>query len=109
MRTVHPVEVLTGHTNSVFATAFMPGSHTLVSGSLDGSLIFWDLGAAGRPQRLGNPLTGHTAGVGGLAFSPTASTLATAGIRVDNSVLLWDAEQPAGRHAHRCTAAGATR
>ncbi len=93
-RTVHPVEVLTGHTNSVFATAFMPGSHTLVSGSLDGSLIFWDLDAVGRPQRLGNPLTGHTAGVGGLAFSPTAPILASAGIRIDNGVLLWDVGSP---------------
>jgi WD40 repeat protein len=93
-RTVQPVEELVGHTNSVYSTAFMPGSNTLVSGSLDGSVILWSLAPAGRPQRLGNPLTGHTAGIGGLAFNPNGDILATAGIRIDNSVLLWDVSNP---------------
>jgi WD40 repeat protein len=93
-RTVQPTQLLAGHTNSVYATAWLPGSQTLASGSLDGSVILWDVARSDQPRALGNPLTGHSAGIGGLAFSPDGETLASAGIRIDNSILLWDVGDP---------------
>lgn len=65
--------------------AFSPDNRLLVSGSDDGTIIFWDA-AAGKP--LTTPLTAHNGQLNGMAFSPDGQVLATVGN--DSLVALWD-------------------
>jgi len=72
---------LIGWVNSV---AFSPDGSILASGSLDQSIILWDM-ASVRELRT---LSGHTDSVQSVAFSPDGSILAS-GSR-DDTIKLWD-------------------
>jgi WD40 repeat protein len=73
-----------GHRNSVFCLAFDPTGRVLASGSMDTTVILWDVPAF-RPRAV---LKGHTRDVRTMAFSPDGQRIATAG--GDGSVRLWD-------------------
>ena len=53
MDTVVLVERFRGHRDSVYSVAFTPDGKGLVSGSLDKSLKFWDVGGLDVPNRMG--------------------------------------------------------
>ncbi len=76
---------LQGHTGSVLSVAFSPDGQMLASGSLDDTIILWDV-ATGRP--IGQPLTGHTYRVLSVAFSPDGQMLASGSL--DGTIILWD-------------------
>jgi WD40 repeat protein len=73
-----------GHSAQVFSVAFSPDGKKLASGSMDNTVILWDL-ATGKPEKI---LKGHTGWVLSVAFSPDGRKLAS-GSR-DNTVILWD-------------------
>ncbi len=81
-----------GHTNPILCLAFDPTGAVLASGSIDRTVILWDIipgvRTAVRPRAV---LTGHTREIRTLAFSPDGKRLATAG--ADGSLRLWDVAQ----------------
>jgi WD40 repeat protein len=81
--------LLRAHDGPVTCVAFSGDGSTLASGSLDKTVILWDLAT----QRMKVRLRGHSAPVTSLVFSPDGTTLATGS--QDRSVILWDL--PAGR------------
>jgi hypothetical protein len=76
--------VLAGHTATVTSVAFSPDSHTVATGSQDGSARLWDTAAG---KQIGQPLIGHTATVNDVAFSPDGHALATGS--EDETARLW--------------------
>jgi len=82
------VRYLNGHSNPVVSVAFSPDGKTLVSGSLDNTIILWDV-ASQTP--FGQPLQGHRGDkVMSVAFSPDNKTLASGS--ADGTIILWDVE-----------------
>ena len=81
---------LTGHTEPVWSVAFSPDGRTLVSGSRDKTIHWWDV-STGRHLRTSRR---HTNEVGRVMFSPDGQTLASAGNDVNTH--LWDVNT--GRH-----------
>jgi WD40 repeat protein/tRNA A-37 threonylcarbamoyl transferase component Bud32 len=79
---------LTGHTQPVHSLALAPRRRWLVSGSGDGSLVFWETGSAKRMFEL--PIGSQP--VWGLAFSPNGTRLASvAGSRRNSGELIvWE-------------------
>jgi hypothetical protein len=78
---------LTAHTRPVSSVGFSPDGKTLASGSLDNTVILWDV-ATGKP--VGQPLEGHTdGGVYSVGFRPDGKTLASSG-SYDAWIILWD-------------------
>ena len=73
-----------GHTNVVLCLAFDPTGKLLASGSIDKTVILWDVPAF----TARTVLRGHTADVRALAFSPDGLRLATTG--ADGSIRIWD-------------------
>lgn len=65
--------------------AFSPDDRLLVSGSDDGTIIFW---GAENGKPLTTPLTAHNGQLRGMAFSPDGQIFATIGN--DSLVALWD-------------------
>ena len=75
---------LSGHTDTVAATAFSSDGELLASASEDGTVKLWN-------WKLGSllaTLEGHAGGVLHVSFSPDGKTLATS--RRDKTVILWD-------------------
>ena len=78
-----------GHTDSVTALAFAPGSLTLASASLDGSARLWDIAAKRTTATFRHP----SGSILALAFRPDGRRLVTGGS--DGIVRIWDVAQPA--------------
>jgi len=76
------VRTLIGHTGAVKDLAFSPDGCTLVSGSHDQTIKFWDV-ATGQEQRT---LSGHNNFVWSVAYSPDGNTLASGSLQIK----LWD-------------------
>ena len=86
------LDLLSGHTSSVYSVSFSPDGNTLASGSLDKTVRLWDANT-GRHIRT---LTGHW--VLSVSFSPDGNTLASGGWQ---EIRLWDAHT--GRHIRTLT------
>jgi WD40 repeat protein len=77
-------QVLSGHTDEVFAAAFHPDGSRLATAGRDRAVWLWDLATGQEVARL----QGHTNYVWSLAFSPDGTTLASGS--GDFTVRLWD-------------------
>lgn len=84
--TYQPVALLSKHTDRVVSIAFSPDGSTLVSGSLGGTIRFWDAYTGTFWQTL----TAHVDHVNSVAFSPDGKTLVTGGKRNGSGIRLWD-------------------
>jgi hypothetical protein len=73
-----------GHTDDVWSVAFSPDGQTVLSGSVDKTLILWDV-ATGEVLRT---FEGHTDDVWSVAFSPDGQTALSAS--KDNTLILWE-------------------
>ncbi|MGB8507107.1 MAG: caspase family protein [Pyrinomonadaceae bacterium] len=88
------IEIQTGHTDGVRAVAFSPDGKLLASGSLDKTVIVWEL-ATHRELRV---YRGNSFAVNRVAFSPDGKLLAAAGgydsstLDVATLVVVWDVE-----------------
>jgi WD40 repeat protein len=82
----------------VISVAFSPGGHILASGSLDDTILLWDLTDPARPAPLNGPLTGHTNELISVAFSLDGRTLAS-GSR-DGTVRLWNLDTAVPLRGH---------
>jgi WD40 repeat protein len=72
-------QVLQGHEDAVSCVAFSPDGHTLVSGSYDQSVRFWDAGSG--TQR--NAIEDLAAPISCLAFAPDGRSVAAGAGRVE--------------------------
>jgi WD40 repeat protein len=80
------------HTNWVMSLAFSPDGKFALSGSIDNSLILWDV----ESRRALRTLIRHTDRVPSVAFSPDGKTALSASL--DNSLILWDVESGQALH-----------
>ena len=79
------LQTFVGHKAEIVSAQFSPDSRLLVTASLDGLAIVWNVDDGTEAA----VLAGHTGEVYSAEFSPDGSTVATAGS--DGSVRLWDA------------------
>jgi len=84
---------LEGHSGPIVGLAFSPDGRLLASGSMDNTILLWDISAVGKAgtassKPLGPPLEGHSGWVLSVAFSPDGRTLASGS--ADSTVRLWD-------------------
>ena len=82
-----PLATLTGHLNGITALAFSPDGQTLVSGSTDGTIRFWQT-ATGTP--VDTLITGHTHSIKAATFFEDSSTLVSAAF--NGEITFWDVE-----------------
>jgi WD40 repeat protein len=85
-------QLLTGHTDTVWDVEISPDGRTVVSGSFDKSIRFWDV----QTGNLKQTLLGHTDAVRAIAFSPNGTILASGS--GDKTIKLWDL--PTGKLRH---------
>ena len=78
------IRTLSGHTNEIWAMAYSPDGHFLVSGSDDCTVRFWDV-AMGECIHI---LEKHTGWIQTLVFSVAGNLLVTGS--QDRSINLWD-------------------
>ncbi|KAG6864414.1 hypothetical protein C0991_009685, partial [Blastosporella zonata] len=78
--------ILEGHQDSVLSVAYSPDGRQVVSGSLDCTMIIWDL--AGCRNSLWSQQSSHEGWVMALAVSPDSKQIAS-GSR-DKTVRIWD-------------------
>jgi WD40 repeat protein len=79
------IELPEKHRDSVSIIAFNSDGRLLASGSLDKTIILWDVE---RREQMGLPLKGHYNYIYSVAISPDGKLLASAGL--DNTILLWN-------------------
>jgi WD40 repeat protein len=77
----------TGHTGPITQLVFAPDGLTLASGSMDGSVVLWNL-ASGKCQR---KFEAHRGTVSRIVFASDGKILATGGAQ-DHLVKLWEAD-----------------
>ena len=94
-RTYQEINLLTGHTSSVWSLAFSPDGKTLASGSLDGSIRLWDVTTWQHKQILTEDI------VTSVVFSPDGKTLASISGSWEGTISLWDAAT--GQHRETLT------
>lgn len=75
------------HASWVTSLLFSSDGSTLISGSSDNSVKFWDLATG---EQIGEPLLGQKAQVWGLAFYPPHQEKSLLTLGGDGSVMLWD-------------------
>ncbi|MDE0636003.1 MAG: T9SS type A sorting domain-containing protein [Candidatus Poribacteria bacterium] len=78
------IDALKGHTDVVTSIAFSRDNRTLVSGSYDGTVRFWDFTSGSNIDTF----SGHTDKVHSVAFNPDESIVASGS--EDNTIILWD-------------------
>ena len=84
------VPTLSGHQTSIWSLAFSPDGKTLASGSLDGTIMLWDV--PGKKRRSILP-TDSTGGLYTLSFTPDGMTLVSVGATAEaGSLRIWDVE-----------------
>ena len=76
--------VLKGHHDAVTCVAFSPSGEYLVSGSLDTTLILWDLATA---QPIRERFEGHTGAVYSVVFSPNGYRIVSGS--QDHTIRVW--------------------
>ncbi len=84
LATSPPCQLLTGHTDEVYAVALHPDGTRLATASRDGTVWLWDVERGEEVVRL----PGHRSFVWSLAFSPDGTTLASGS--GDSTIRLWD-------------------
>lgn len=84
------VDVLRGHAQTVQSLAFSPDGALLASGTYDGTILVWEVGAAGRARLLATLRT-HSHIVRVLAFHPDSHLLASGS--ADRTIRLWDVHE----------------
>jgi len=82
-----PKLTLKGHTNDVKTIAFSADGKTIISGSIDKTVILWDVQTGQVKQRF----TKHQGMVWALAFSSDQATIASACYEIGD-VWVWDAQ-----------------
>ena len=80
-----PPNITSRARSAVTSLVFSLDGKTLVNGSRDGTIHFWDM----RTQQIKSTFSGHS-GLNSLAFSPDGRTLASGS--VDGTVLIWTLE-----------------
>ena len=78
------LDLVTGHTQTVIAVTLSPDRHTMISGSLDGTIAFWDVV---RMQCVAS-MAAHSGRIVSLAISPDG-TIAASG-STDCTLKLWN-------------------
>ncbi|KAG8871829.1 hypothetical protein FRB97_008275 [Tulasnella sp. 331] len=89
-----------GHTSPVWCVAWSPNDQTIVSGSWDHTLRFWDASTQKNP--IGTPLLGHAGPVRCVAWSPDGKTIVSGSY--DETLRLWDASTGGPIRAGQCLA-----
>lgn len=79
---------LTGHTDEITCLTVSPSGQTLISGSADRTIKFWDLQKKKAIRTLGGYFSGHFDRVVALAVSPDNQTLLSCD--ANNSLKIWD-------------------
>jgi WD40 repeat protein len=79
---------LRGHTGEVYSAAYSADGRSIVSGSVDQTLIVWDATTGEIVRRFGETGERHTDFVTAVAFSPDGSEIVSGS--VDRTVRLWD-------------------
>ena len=82
------IGTLDGHTDRVTCLVMSPSGKTLISGSQDKTIKFWDLGKKKVIRTLAGFFNGHFNSVIALAISPDNQTLLSCD--TDNSLKVWD-------------------
>ncbi|MEZ4656368.1 MAG: WD40 repeat domain-containing protein [Caldilineaceae bacterium] len=80
----HSVATLIGHTDQVFALAYIPNNPILASSSADSTIKLWDVDTG---QEL-TTMQGHSGQVFSLAVDSSASRMISGG--ADNQIIVWD-------------------
>src|SRR5262249_60555394 len=80
------VDLLKGHTRTVFRLAFSPDGRWLISGSGDHTAIIWDINS----RRLVYRLVGHKSSIMAVAFMPDSTRVVTGSD--DTTLRLWRAD-----------------
>ena len=81
---ISPVKILTGHSSFINCLVFSPDGQTLISGSADKTIKFWDL-ATGKEIRT---IKDHDSFINFLAIAPDGQTLFSAS--ADKTIKLWN-------------------
>jgi WD40 repeat protein len=82
------IGILKGHTDKVTCLAISYSGLTLISGSQDKTIRFWDLAERKIIRTFGKGVNGHLSPIIALALTPDNQTLISCG--KDNSLRIWD-------------------